>query len=95
VKKEQRAPKPGGASEDEGPTFEAAMQRLGEIVEQLESGELPLDDSLRLFEEGVSLSKRAGSLLDQAERKVEALTKAADGSLGAVPFPTDSREEEE
>ena len=68
------------------PSFELAMKRLSEIVDQLESGELPLDQSLRLFEEGVGLSKAAGSLLEAAERKVEALTRAADGSLRSVPF---------
>jgi len=66
------------------PSFELAMKRLSEIVEQLESGELPLDQSLRLFEEGVGLSKTAGGLLEAAERKVEALTRAANGSLGTV-----------
>lgn len=77
-------PAPGSAAK--GPSFETAMKRLGEIVEQLESGELPLDASLRLFEEGVGLSKAAGELLEQAERKVDALTRAADGTLGSVPF---------
>lgn len=87
------APAEGGGTE--GPSFEAAMKRLGEIVERLESGEFPLDESLRLFEEGVVLSKRAGALLDQAERKVEALTRAADGTLAAVPFDGGTDEEEE
>jgi len=80
----------GGAA---GPSFEGAMKRLGEIVDQLESGELPLDASLRLFEEGVGLSRAAGDLLEQAERKVEALTRAADGSLGSVPFHEDAEDE--
>ena len=62
---------------------------------KLESGELPLEESLRLFEEGISLSKRAGALLDQAERKVEALTRAADGTLDKVPFEAESRDGEE
>src|SRR5881397_1043289 len=86
---------PGGVSASPAAgslTFEAAMKRLGEIVEQLESGELPLDESLRLFEEGVGLSKRAGELLNQAERKVEALTRAANGTLRAVPFDVESGE---
>ena len=96
MKKDERAPKPpltspgvSGEEGSQGPTFEASMKRLGEIVEQLESGELPLDESLRLFEEGVGLSKRAGELLSQAQRKVEALTRAADGTLGTIPFETD------
>lgn len=75
-----------------GPSFEKAMGRLEEIVEQLESGELPLDVSLRLFEEGVGLSRRAAELLGQAQRKVEALTRTADGTLGLAPFPVDEEE---
>jgi exodeoxyribonuclease VII small subunit len=63
------------------------MERLGEIVEQLESGDRSLDDSLRLFEEGVALSRRAGALLDQAERKIQILTRAADGSVAPVDLP--------
>ena len=85
---------PPAASAGDGPNFETAMKRLAEIVEQLESGELPLDESLRLFEEGVSLSRRAGELLDHAERKVEALTRAADGTLAMVPFDVQADEQD-
>jgi exodeoxyribonuclease VII small subunit len=58
-----------------GPTasFEAYTERLAEIVEQLEGGELPLERSLELFEEGVGLARRAQSRLDAAERRVEEL----------------------
>ncbi len=83
---------PPARGEGAEPTFEVAMQRLGEIVEQLESGELPLDASLSLFEEGVALSRRAGELLDQAERKVEALTRTASGRLLTVPFEMEPEE---
>lgn len=78
--------KPAPGKTGPTPSFEGTMKRLSEIVDLLESGELPLDDSLRLFEEGVGLSKAAGDLLEAAERKVEALTRTADGSLGSVPF---------
>ena len=77
---------------DAGPSFEMAMNRLEEILSQLESGELTLDVSLQLFEEGVGLSKRATELLNQAQRKVEALTRAADGTLGTIPFTVDEEE---
>jgi exodeoxyribonuclease VII small subunit len=70
------------------------MKRLSEIVDQLESGELPLDASLRLFEEGVGLSKSAGELLEAAERKVEALTRTADGTLGTEPFDDGDEDDE-
>jgi exodeoxyribonuclease VII small subunit len=57
----------------EGQSFELSLSRLGEIVEQLEAGELPLEESLRLFEEGVSLARAAQTRLDSAEKRVEEL----------------------
>jgi exodeoxyribonuclease VII small subunit len=54
-------------------TFEEAIRRLSEIVQQLEKGDLPLEDSLRLFEEGVRLSRVSQERLDAAQRKVEQL----------------------
>ena len=57
----------------EGQSFEVTLSRLGEIVEQLEAGELPLEDSLRLFEEGVGLARAAQTRLDSAEKRVEEL----------------------
>ena len=60
-------------TDEEVPTFEVAVHRLGAIVEQLESGDLPLEESLKLFEEGVSLSKRSQAILDEAEQRVEKL----------------------
>lgn len=55
------------------PTFEQSVRRLGEIVERLESGELPLEESIRLFEEGVRLARASQSRLDAAEQRVEEL----------------------
>lgn len=54
-------------------TFETSTERLAKIVEQLERGDLPLEKSLELFEEGVSLARRAQAQLDRAERRVEEL----------------------
>lgn len=62
-------------------TFESAMARLEEIVRMLEGGSAPLDKSLAMFEEGVSLVKFCNSQLDQAEQKVKILTAAPDGTL--------------
>jgi exodeoxyribonuclease VII small subunit len=59
-------------------TFEDSIRRLGEIVESLEAGELPIEDSLRLFEEGVRLARAAQSRLDHAERRVEELLAVSD-----------------
>jgi exodeoxyribonuclease VII small subunit len=53
--------------------FEASIERLGKIVEQLESGDLPLEESLRLFEEGVRLTRTSQAILDSAEKRVEEL----------------------
>jgi len=54
------------------------MKRLGEIVAALESGELSLEDSLRMFEEGVALSRGAQSRLDGVERRIEELLSVDD-----------------
>jgi exodeoxyribonuclease VII small subunit len=59
--------------------FEDALSRLEEIVKKLEAGDLDLDSSLRLFEEGVKLSGLCSSLLDQAEKKIEQVTAGRDG----------------
>jgi exodeoxyribonuclease VII small subunit len=80
--------------------FEQAMARLETIVSELEKGELSLDDSLRMFEEGIKLSKTCLKMLDNAERKVEilihdkegrkqlqALTLDADEGNSAPPSP--------
>ena len=66
--------------------FESALKSLEEIVSQLEAGDLTLDKSLELFEEGVKLSRFCNSKLEEAERKVESLTKMADGALTETPF---------
>ncbi|MBS2018783.1 MAG: exodeoxyribonuclease VII small subunit [Deltaproteobacteria bacterium] len=55
------------------PSFEDGIKRLSEIVQTLERGDLPLEDSLRLFEEGVSLSRASQERLDTAQKKVEEL----------------------
>ncbi|MGD9850550.1 MAG: exodeoxyribonuclease VII small subunit [Nitrospirales bacterium] len=59
--------------------FEKALERLETIVTQLEGGDLSLDESLKIFEEGVKLSKTCLKMLDDAERKVEILVKDKDG----------------
>jgi exodeoxyribonuclease VII small subunit len=53
--------------------FEESVRRLGEIVERLEAGELPLEESIALFERGIVLSREAQALLDAAEKRVEQL----------------------
>lgn len=66
--------------------FEAAMARLEEIVSELEKGDVPLDQSLKLFEEGIKLSRICNKRLEEAERKVEILLKDKNGNISAEPF---------
>ena len=72
--------------------FEDALKRLEGIVRKLEDGDLPLEDSLKYFEEGVKLSRLCARKLDEAEKKVEVLMKEKNGSLKAKPFHLASEE---
>ena len=69
------------------PSFEASLKKLETIVDQLEKGELTLEESLKLFEEGVGLSAACKKELEAAEGKVQMLIKQRDGSLKTEPFP--------
>lgn len=71
------------------PTFEDSLKKLETIVEQLEKGDLPLEDSLKLFEQGVGLSAACKQELDAAEGKIQTLVKQRDGSLKTEPFDSD------
>jgi len=65
---------------DEQPkSFEASLEALENIVQQLESGDLPLEKSLELFEEGVKLSRQCQERLNQAERRIEVLLRDNQG----------------
>jgi exodeoxyribonuclease VII small subunit len=66
--------------------FEDAMARLETIVADLERSELPLDESIRIFEEGIKLSKTCLKMLDDAERKVEILIQDKDGKKRLTAF---------
>ena len=68
------------------PDFERSLARLEEVVRRLESPDLSLDDAMKLFEEGVALSRECQKQLEQAEGRVEILLKKADGKLAAAPF---------
>jgi len=70
--------------------FETALARLEELVQELEKGDLPLEQSLRLFEEGIKLSRICNKCLEDAERKVEILLKDKDGNITAEPFEEES-----
>ena len=75
--------------------FESALKSLEEIVTQLEGGDLTLDRSLDLFEQGVKISRFCNVKLEEAERKVETLMKTADGSLKEVPFSAEGENSEQ
>jgi exodeoxyribonuclease VII small subunit len=68
-------------TEPQAPSFEAALKQLEEIVQRLERGELPLEESLKLYEEGIRLSRLCHAKLEEAEGKIELLMKDARGEL--------------
>jgi len=71
--------------------FEESLQRLEVIVKEMERGDLPLEQSLKLFEEGIALSGSCKAELEAAEGKIEILLKQ-DGKLKAEAFNTESGE---
>ena len=74
---------------DNEKNFEQSLARLDEIVRHLEKGDLPLGDSLSLFEEGTALLKRCNALLDEAEQVVVKLRKGDDRAPVEQPFEDD------
>ena len=73
--------------------FEDAMKRLEDIVEDLENGELPLEDSLKAFEEGMKLLTFCSDKLDEVEKRVAVLVKESDGRYAKKPFDANEQEE--
>ncbi len=68
------------ATEKKKASFEDKLLRLEEIVRLLERGDAPLEDAIKLFEEGTKLAGSCDELLDRAEKKVAALSKGPDGA---------------
>ena len=66
--------------------FEEALTKLEKIVSKLEKGDIPLEESLKVFEEGVRLSRLCNQKLDEAEKRVEILLKDKEGVLKPQPF---------
>ena len=83
-------PRPKKGSKDR--SFEEAIARLEKIVKDLEEGDLKLEDSLRLFEEGVSLTRQCASRLDEAQRRIDLLTRGTGGEPVLVPFESTETE---
>jgi len=75
--------------------FEAQLATLERIVKELENGDLPLEQSLDLFEQGVKLSRECQERLNEAERRIEVLLRGGDGATFAVPFESEELIEDE
>lgn len=75
-------------------TFEDCLTRLEQIVAALESGNLPLEESLKVFEEGVGLARHCARYLDDAERRIEMLVRDEAGDLTTRPVTEWDRENE-
>ena len=68
-------------------TFEASLNELERIVKQLEDGDMTLEESLKLFEDGVKLSRECRERLTNAERRIEVLMRDADGTINLETVP--------
>jgi exodeoxyribonuclease VII small subunit len=79
--------------EETQPSFEAAMERLEQIVEELERGDVPLERAIELFQEGMQLSRLCGQKLEQVERRIEMLIEE-EGGYAKKPFqpPTEAED---
>lgn len=85
------------SSEEQTRTFEASLEALEQIVQQLEDGDLPLERSLQLFEQGIRLSRECQERLSQAERRIEILLRDNQGRPVVREFeePDESEDEDE
>lgn len=72
-------------------TFEQAMKQLEQIVQDLESGDLPLEKAIKKFEEGIELSRFCAEQLDESEKRITILTRDAAGNVSEMPFAGDNR----
>ena len=66
--------------------FETSLKKLEKIVSDLENGDLPLEESIKTFEEGVKLTKHCQNLLSKAELKIQKLVESKDGSIDLEAF---------
>jgi exodeoxyribonuclease VII small subunit len=77
---------------DKAPNFETNLERLDNIVRELEDADLPLEKALQLYEEGMKLSEACHKQLEEAEGRVEILRKRVGGKVVAEPFQTEEGE---
>lgn len=71
-------------------TFEQSMKKLEQIVQELESGDLPLEEAMQKFEEGIKLSRLCSKKLDETEKKITLLLQDQKGNVSEKPFESDS-----
>jgi exodeoxyribonuclease VII small subunit len=81
-------------SEAQSKTFESSLEALEQIVRELERGDLPLEKSLELFEQGIRLSRECQERLSQAERRIEVLVRDNQGRPAVAPFDEATSEAE-
>lgn len=70
-------------------TFEQTMEELEQVVRKLENGDIPLEESLDLFEQGIKLTKSCQTMLDNAEKKVSMLVSGENGEMEKQDFAAD------
>ena len=76
-------------------TFEQAMKQLEEIVQDLESGDMPLEKAIQTFEEGIQLSKFCSQKLDETEKRITILMQNSEGKVSETPFSAEKDDFEE
>jgi exodeoxyribonuclease VII small subunit len=70
-------------------TFEMAMKQLEQIVQDLETGDMPLEKAIKKFEEGIKISKYCSEKLDESEKRITLLMRDSDGNASEIPFVTE------
>ncbi len=89
TKKGKTSEPAAGSEAGRKPDFERSLGRLEEVVRRLEHPNLPLNDAMNLFQEGIELAQQCQKQLEEAEGRVEILLKSASGKLAAAPFSAD------
>ena len=86
AKKEASANPANSAKQDEPATFEAALEELEALTGRMEGGEVPLDETLQLYERGTFLVGFCQRTLDAAERRIEQIARTADNGVAVEPY---------
>ena len=76
-------------------SFEDSLKKIEEIVEELEKGELSLDEALKLYEEGMEFSDKCMEKLNESKQRVEKITKEGNNKYHTEPFSVQNNEEDE